>query len=364
MFEKPIKFLDLVPDPENANYDAVTFKTVVKSGRYILDGMVEEFERRFAEYNGVKHCVGVGNGFDALQVILRCIGIGNGDHILIPANAPLPVWMAVTIIGAKPIPCEPSMYSYGIDPLPLVQSNAFGPKSKIKAILAVHLYGLVAPVDFLKEICNGIPIIEDCCQAHGAELASGAKVGSFGVAGAFSFYPTKNMSAYGDGGAITTNDDSLAEAAREIREYGKGKRVGINSRLDELHAALLVRQLIDLNHENGYRRAKAMIYNDILAGVDDVLLPVILTDSNPVWHQFVIQVDNRDELRDHLFKNGVETMVHYPTPVSEMPLYKGAARYRIALYQSQHVLSLPIGRGVTMEDVHRTCDIIKRFYGK
>lgn len=361
---RKVKFLNLAVYAEHLWYEKEVVQGVLKSGKFILGDNVLEFERNFADYCGAKYCIGVGNGFDALQIILRSIGVGNGDRVLVPSNAPLPVYMSVSALGAEPIPIEPYTYGHVLDPLWL--SNSFTIKTRFKntkAMIAVHLYGLVAPIDALKGVCEGLPIIEDCCQAHGSRM-NGVHVGNAGIAGAFSFYPTKNLGAYGDGGAIITNDDKIADAAYDIREYGKGKRVGINSRLDELQAALLISHLQRLEQGNEDRTMKAVLYFEGLKDLDLVDLPAVIEGSHPSWHQFVIVTEKRDALKSFLEKNGVETMIHYPTPAWRMPVYGQHWAFPISDWQSRHILSLPIGRGVTIEDVEYVCDKIRTFHGE
>lgn len=359
--QRTVKFLDL---SETIVENIKTIGGVMKSGKFILSENVLEFERNFAEYCGAEYCIGVGNGFDALQIILRSIGVGNGDRVLVPSNAPLPVYMSVSALGAEPIPVEPYTYGHVLDPVWLHKSFTIKTRFKnTKAMIAVHLYGLVAPIDALKGVCEGLPIIEDCCQAHGSFI-NGVHVGNAGIAGAFSFYPTKNLGAYGDGGAIITNDDKIAEAAYDIREYGKGKRVGINSRLDELQAALLITRLDDLDAEIGRRISKATVYVELLKDLDSVDLPMPMGGSRPSWHQFVIITEKRDALKSFLEKQGIETMIHYPVPAWRMPAYGKHWAFPISDWQSRHVLSLPIGRGVTIEDVVYVCEKIRTFHGE
>lgn len=332
------------------------FRAILQRGKFILGEEVEAFEEEFAGFVGVKYCIGVGNGFDALQIILRCLDIKPKDYVIVPSNAPLPVWMAVSNVGAIPYPVEPNPTTYQME-------FAYqGVKhDKIKAAIVVHLYGIPADMTYTIRM-NTVPIIEDCCQSHGA-IYDNKQTGNFGVAAASSFYPTKNLGAYGDGGAILTNHSDLAHKARLMRSYGSGMMIGVNSRLDELQAGFLRLKLKSLKADIDFRNIKAKIYFDKLTGV--VGMPYAVPSCEPSWHQFVVRCERRDDLRKFLLDNGIETMIHYPVPCHQMPVYKPlfeGKSYPIAEELSAKVLSLPIGQGITALDVEYVAEKIREFY--
>ncbi len=292
------------------------YRRVLSSGWYILGQEVDAFEREFADYCGAKHCIGVGNGLEALQLILKAYGVGPGDEVIAPANTYIATWLAISGTGASVVPIEPIESTYNLDPSRIEQ--AITPRTK--AIMAVHLYGQTADMDPIHEIAgrHGLKVIEDAAQAHGARYR-GRRAGSLGDAAGWSFYPTKNLGAYGDAGAVTTSDDELAERIRLLRNYGSAYKYyneikGINSRLDELQAAMLRVKLKHLDEWNARREEIAAIYLDALKEAD-LKLPVVADGASPVWHLFVVRCRRRNELQEYLKARGVNTLYERHTKI-------------------------------------------------
>lgn len=319
---------------------------LANQGHYILGPSVEAFEAAFAAYVGCRYCIGVGNGFDALALTLQALGIGPGDEVIVPANTYVATWLAVMSVGAVPIPVEPEPQHFNIDP----EGIAAAITRNSKAILPVHLYGHPANMPRIVELAeqHGLALLDDCAQAHGAQF-SGRSVGSFGNAGCWSFYPTKNLGALGDGGAITTNDPQLAEQLRMRRNYGSAYKdhfqlSGRNSRLDELQAGVLHLRLKHLDRWNERRSQQAERYRQALNDTD-LQLPSPVTNGKSVWHQFVVQHPRRDHICNELQQRGVQTMIHYPIPPHQQP---AIARpdldtvLPLTLKLHQQVFSLPI----------------------
>ncbi|MGZ3814150.1 MAG: DegT/DnrJ/EryC1/StrS family aminotransferase [Mucilaginibacter sp.] len=324
------------------------FDRVLNSGWYILGNEVTKFEQEFADYCEVAYCVGVGNGLEALHLILRAYGIGIGDEVIVPANTYIATMLAVTYAGAKPIPVEPDEQTFNLNPL-LIEA-AITPKTR--AIIAVHLYGQPADMEAIKAIASryNIKVIEDAAQAHGARYKK-CRVGALGDAAGFSFYPGKNLGAIGDAGAVTTNDAGLADKLRALRNYGSRVKYvndfkGFNSRLDELQAAVLREKLIRLDEWNERRKDIADHYFREL--LDSPLqLPVVANWADPVWHLFVVRYSRRDNLLKQLLDAGIGTMIHYPIPPHLQAAYAelGFAEGAFPITERIHreVLSLPIG---------------------
>jgi dTDP-4-amino-4,6-dideoxygalactose transaminase len=320
---------------------------VLRSGRYILGPEVEAFEAAFAARVGARHCIGVGNGSDALRLSLEGLGIGPGDEVIVPAHTYISTWFSVSAVGARPVPVEVDERTYVLDP-DLVE-GAIGPRTR--AIVPVHLYGHPAPMTELLEIArrHGLRVVEDAAQAHGATLG-GREVGTFGDAAAWSFYPVKNLGAAGDAGAITTHDDALARRLRMARNQGSLERsaheiVGSCSRLDPLQAVILGVKLRRLDEWNASRRAIAAHYLHGLAD-SSLRLPMVARGVDPVWHQFVVRHPDRDSLRDALARAGIETLVHYETAPHRQEAYAslrlGPGSLPLAEQLSGEILSLPI----------------------
>lgn len=344
-----IPFLDLKsPYIELKGELEAAFKRVMKSGWYILGKEVEAFEAEFAAYCESKHCIGVGNGLDALNLILRAIDIGPGDEVIVPANTYIATWLAISYSGATPVPVEPDERTYNINP-GLIEAAI---TKRTKAILPVHLYGQPADMDPINALAAryGLKVIEDAAQAHGARY-KGRRAGSLGDAGGFSFYPGKNLGAIGDGGAVVTNDDELDDRIRTLRNYGSKVKYhnevkGFNSRLDELQAALLRVKLPKLDEWNDRRRAVAKEYLQHLAAVPDLILPNVPNWAEPVWHLYVVRHPQRDVLQKKLSEADIVTLIHYPIPPHRSKAYFrefAGVSFHIAERFADTVLSLPIG---------------------
>ncbi|EEH93545.1 DegT/DnrJ/EryC1/StrS family aminotransferase [Citrobacter portucalensis] len=355
-----IKFLDLKKINEKYNAELINaFQNVLDSGWYIMGRNLEQFENEFAKYCNVNHCIGVANGLDALILVLRAwkeLGyLKDGDEVIVPSNTYIASILAISENNLVPVFAEPdkTTYNINIDSINAVKTE------RTKVILPVHLYGKVCPMDEIKEFAdnNQILVLEDCAQAHGAELLS-RKAGSWGNAGAFSFYPGKNLGALGDAGAITTDNDELATTLKALRNYGshikyKNQFKGVNSRLDELQAALLMVKLPNLDNENHRRRKIAKLYKEYINN-KNIMLPTH-PDNDPehVWHLYVIQTNHRQELVDYLDAKGIQTLVHYPIPPHQQNAYKelNDSSYPISEQLHQTVLSLPISPVMTDEEV-------------
>ncbi len=341
---------------------------VYKRGQFILGPELAEFENEYAAYSGTKFCVGVANGLDALYLSLRISGVGDGDEVIVPAHTYIATWLAVTRLGARIVAVDASSASMLMD-VGEVEKKITG---KTKAILPVHLYGSVCDMSGIAAIArkHELKIIEDNAQAHGAAWKN-KLTGTFGHANATSFYPTKNLGALGDGGAVTTDDDSVYQQAKCLRNYGSTERfvnpvLGINSRLDELQAAVLRVKLRHLSEWNKTRNEIAEIYFADLKGVGDIILPKTRLDAIHVYHQFVIRTKYRDELKSFLFQKGIGTMVHYPIPPHLQQAYKFLGSQKGAFPVSEElaetVLSIPMWPGLSKEQVEWVGAQIKTFF--
>jgi len=362
-------------------------RQTLDSGRYILGGQVSEFECEFAAYLGAKRCVGVANGTDALHLALRAAGVGAGDVVITVAHTAVATVAAVEMAGASPLLVDIDPATFTISPEAVEdairnyrdrphihQIGQIGQIGRISAILPVHLYGRPADMLAMCDIARryDLKVVEDCAQAHGATIhrMGGYKVGVFGDAAAFSFYPTKNLGALGDGGAVVTNDAEVAERVALLREYGWRERYvsdqpGFNSRLDELQAAILRVKLKYLDEENARRREIARIYDDRLAPTS-LRLPERPVGVESVYHQYVARCDERDGLREHLREQGVGTLIHYPVPVHLQPAYRNRVQvHRGALpateQAARQVLSLPMHAQLSDAQVERVCEAINRW---
>jgi dTDP-4-amino-4,6-dideoxygalactose transaminase len=341
----------------------------MESGWYILGKEVEAFEKEFAAWNGVAHCVSCANGTDALELILRALGIGPGDQVITVANTAVATVAAIERAGAQPVFADIDPETFTMCPVALGKLLDQG-NDKIKAVIAVHLFGHPAAIN---EICTlaekyGKMLIEDCAQAHGAAV-NGRKAGTFGAAAAFSFYPTKNLGALGDGGAVITASPELAKKMRCLRQYGWESRyissyAGINSRLDEIQAAILRVKLKYLDEDNHKRQALAAVYDAGLAGIKGLVTPKLISGCTHAYHQYVILAEERDRLQSFLKENGVGTAVHYPEPVHRQPAY---VRYAgVGLPDTETVnrklLSLPMFPELELESANKVVQSIKKFY--
>jgi dTDP-4-amino-4,6-dideoxygalactose transaminase len=365
---KTIPFLDLkqayleLKDELDAAYHRV-----MNSGRFILGEEVKAFEREFADYCGVNYCIGVGNGLDALHLILRAMDIGPDDEVIVPSNTFIATWLAVSYAGATPVPVEPDEKTYNIDPK-LIEAAI---TEKTKAIMPVHLYGQPADMDPILRIAEKyqLKVIEDAAQAHGARY-KGKRTGGLGDAAGFSFYPGKNLGAFGDGGAVTTNDSNLAEKVRRLSNYGSQVKYhhevkGFNSRLDEVQAALLRVKLRRLDDWNEKRREVASQYGKLVS-IADVGLPIVLPDTLPVWHLYVIRHHKRDVLQKYLQQKGIDTLIHYPIPVHQQSAYlKVFSPKAMELTQTiaSSILSLPMYPGLKSDEIVAIADALNTFAG-
>lgn len=353
----PVPFLNLKDINIRHKKELVqAFEDVLDSGWFVLGEQTRLFENEFAAFCGAKHCVGVANGLDALSLVLEAWGIGRGDEVIVPSNTYIATWLAVTKVGAKPVPVEPETTSFNIDPSkiePVITKHT-------KAIIPVHLYGQPAKMTEIMEIAkrNNLRVLEDAAQAHGAKLNDN-RTGSLGDAAAFSFYPGKNLGALGDAGAITTNDESLAEKIRVLRNYGSSQKYinevcGHNSRLDELQSALLRKKLQHLDEDNFRRAEIASIYSSALQGIPGLRLPEQAGHTTHVWHIYAIQYSQRDRLQKELANLGVGTLIHYPIPphlqeaYSDLGMKKGTFPISEKIHQEE--LSLPMDPTLTRED--------------
>lgn len=340
----------------------LAFQNVMESGWYILGESVKNFEECFASYIGTKYCIGVASGLDALILTLDALDFPEGSEIIVPSNTYIATILSIIRCRHKPILVEPDIQTYNIDPLKIEEKIT----SNTKAIIIVHLYGKCCDIDPIMEIVkkHNLYLIEDCAQAHGA-MYKGRKAGTFGI-GCFSFYPTKNLGCLGDGGAITTNDEKLAEKLKALRNYGSNKKyyneyVGYNSRLDELQAALLSIKLKYLDNINAHKRKLAKIYLENLS--DKFIKPIVDKDYYDVYHIFNIRHRRRDELREYLLNNGIKTEIHYPCPPHKQKALQGIVEGDYPISEEIHstTLSLPISYFHTEDDILRVCDVINRF---
>jgi dTDP-4-amino-4,6-dideoxygalactose transaminase len=365
-----IPFLDLNSPYIELKEDLdAAYRRVMEAGWYILGKEVEAFEAEFASYCEVNHCIGVGNGLEALHLIVRAYGIRQGDEVIVPANTYIATWLAVTQAGATPVPVEPIESTYNIDPSRIEEAV----NAKTKAIMVVHLYGQPADMDPIHKLARkyGLIVIEDCAQAHGARY-KGRRVGGLGDAAAFSFYPGKNLGAFGDGGAVTTNDPLFAERIRVLRNYGSHIKyhndvVGYNSRLDELQAALLRAKLNKLDVWNERRKQISTHYMLALSGKQKLVLPLVPDWADPVWHLFVVRHNQRGNLYEALREAGVGTMIHYPVPPHLQPAYAdlnlSEGDFPISEQMAKEVLSLPIGPHLTQTGCESVISILRNVCG-
>jgi dTDP-4-amino-4,6-dideoxygalactose transaminase len=345
-----VPFLDFVQPYEElkAGLDEAYFR-VMRSAWYIMGKELEAFEQEFAAYCGVKHCIGVGNGLEALHLILRAYGIGEGDEVIVPSNTYIATWLAASYAEATPVPVEPDPKTFNLDPAKI--AAAITPRTK--AIMPVHLYGQPADMEPIMRLAekHNLKVIEDNAQSQGA-LSHGRRTGALGHAAAISFYPGKNLGAFGDGGAVTTDDAELADKVKTLRNYGSKKKYynelkGYNSRLDELQAALLRVKLKKLDEWNQRRGVIARHYLSELKDVPNLTLPHVPKWADPVWHLFVVRHPRRDVFQQKLTEAGIGTLIHYPVPPHLSGAYADAkwakGAFPLAEDLANTVLSLPIG---------------------
>lgn len=364
-----IPFLDVhAAYAELRNEVDQAIRRVLDSGTYILGEEVASFEREFATYCEASHCVAVGNGLDALRLGLIALGVKPGDEVIVPSNTYIATWLAVSQCGAIPIPVEPDERTHNLDPTLVAEAIS----SRTSCILPVHLYGQPADLEPILAIAanRNIPVLEDAAQAHGARY-SGARVGAHGDAVAWSFYPGKNLGAFGDGGAVTTNSAEVADRIRVLGNYGSREKYvhevrGINSRLDPIQAAILRVKLKYLDEWNRRRRSIAELYLVQMRDID-LVLPHVPAWAEPVWHLFVVRAKNRDSVRRKLNDRGIGSLIHYPIAPHMQRAYEDAGypggSLPIAERLANEVLSLPIGPHLSIEDAHRVCEATANILG-
>lgn len=351
-----VPFLNLraAVDELRAEID-ISIGRVLNSGQYILGNEVEAFENEFSSFCETENAIGVADGLDAIHLALRAMDVGPGDEVIVPSNTFIATWLAVSECGATPVPVEPEMLFYNLDPVKLEQAIT----SRTKVIIPVHLYGHPADLDPILLIAQryNLLVLEDAAQAHGASY-KGKKIGGHGDAAAWSFYPGKNLGAIGDGGAVTTRHADLAEKIRELRNYGSKEKYvhnlkGFNSRLDPIQAAILRIKLARLDEWNARRKE---IARNFFSGIMNpaVILPRVAEFADPAWHLFVIRTEHRLALQKHLMDAGVSTLIHYPIPPHQQKAYAADISLPLAEQLAAEVLSLPIGPHLSHPDVLRT----------
>lgn len=361
-----IKFLDLkaLNDPYRTEIDRAV-QGVLDSGWYLLGDANKAFEKEFAAYCGARYSVGVANGLDALDLIIQAYGFGPGDEIIVPANTYIASILAISHNGCTPVLVEPDPHTFNLDPSRIEERIS----SKTKAILAVHLYGRVAEINEIRPVAErfGLKIIEDAAQAHGAQY-QGGRVGNLGDAAAFSFYPGKNLGCLGDGGAVTSNDETLIEKVRVLRNYGSSQKYinlykGRNSRLDEIQAAVLSVKLKGLDSDNAKRREIAAHYAN---EINNPLVRLPQMPPNPlehVWHLFVVRTQNRSSLQAFLQDRSIQTLIHYPVPPHKQGAYRELNGLSLPVTETIHeeVLSLPISPVMSANEVSHVIDAVNAF---
>jgi dTDP-4-amino-4,6-dideoxygalactose transaminase len=365
-----IPFLDL-----KAIYDELkpeldqAYERVMRSGWFVLGKEVEAFEAEYAAYCGTRHCVGLGNGLEALELALRAWDIGAGDEVIVPSNTYVATWLAVTAVGATIVPVEPMPGGPNIDP----DRIAAAITSRTRAVMPVHLYGEPADMEAVMALADkhGLKVVEDVAQAQGARCR-GRRAGALGHAGAHSFFPTKNLGAAGDGGAVTTDDAALAERLRVLRNYGSRVKYvnierGFNSRLDELQAAFLRAKLPRLDEWNDRRRLLAARYTDKLRDLPGLALPRPPQWAEPVWHQYVVRTDRRAAVMAALEQAGIGSLIHYPIPPHLQQAYadlgKAKGAYPLAERLAETVLSLPIGPHLPESSIDEIAAVVRAALG-
>lgn len=339
---------------------------VIRSGWYVLGEEVSAFEREFAAWNGNRHCIGVANGLDAIILSIEALALPPGSEILVASNTYIATIIAIVRAGHRPVLVEPDPLTFNIDPDRLEAAIT----ARTRAICVTHLFGKTCRMDAVNAVAaqHGLRVIEDCAQSHGARLGE-RKTGTLSDAGCFSFYPTKNLGALGDGGAITTDDDDLADRLRHLRNYGSkvkyvNRYLGVNSRLDELQAALLRVKLRHLDDLNEHKRQLARIYLEQLP--DELVKPIERPDEFDVFHIFAVRHERRDALRAVLLDGGIGTEIHYPIPPHRQDAMAGILTGEWPIAEMLHAteLSLPISGGHRPSDIERVCDVIRAAAGR
>ncbi len=345
-----------------------SIRDVLSNCNFILGDGVAEFEKTFAEFCDSKYCIGVASGTDALHLALRALGIGGGDEVITAANTFVATALAISYVGARPVLVDVDPETYNLD-LRQIESKI---TPKTKAIIPVHLYGRPVDMNELMSLAerHNLKVVEDACQAHGATW-DGRKVGSFGIMGCFSFYPGKNLGAYGDGGAIVTSDEGLYEKLKMLRNYGSPRKyhhdfIGYNSRLDSIQAAVLNVKLRHLEGWNGKRLTNAKLYNQALDGVGDLVLSNLQGVESHVFHLYVVRTKKRDELLKYLNDNGVQAGIHYPIPIYSLKAYSDLGQtgsdFPVTERLSREILSLPMYSELTGTQIRKVKDVIVKFF--
>lgn len=362
-----IPFLDLLAQYQSIKNEVIAaVENIFNSCAFIGGKEVEKFEASFAQYCNASHCVGVGNGTDALWLTLKAMNIGPGDEVIVPANTFIASAEAITAVGAVPVFVDHDINCYTMNTTEIEEKIT----SKTKAIIAVHLYGQPADMEPILSIAAkfGLKVIEDAAQAHGA-VYKGKRVGSIGDAACFSFYPGKNLGAYGDGGAIVTNDQDLADKVRLLSQHGSKVKyhheiAGFNSRLDGIQAAVLNVKMKYIEQWTEARRKNASIYSNLLKDTS-IVLPIERENCRHVYHLFVIRVKNRDTVQKKLLERGIQTSIHYPTPLHLTEAYKNLGipekAYPITEACANELLSLPMYAELSMDQIQEICDTLKEF---
>ncbi len=339
------------------------FQQVLSSGWFILGNSVETFQKEFAAYHNSKHCIGVASGLDALTLSLLATKIPEGSEVIVPSNTYIATILSILHAKMKPILVEPDISSYNIDPDRIEEKIT----DKTKAIMVVHLYGKSCQMDSIQQLCKkyNLILIEDCAQSHGAKF-KGQLTGTFGEFGAFSFYPTKNLGALGDAGAVITNSDDYSEQLKKLRNYGSSKKyyndiIGFNSRLDELQAAFLSVKLKYLDEINLHKRKLARIYLDNLK--DDFIKPKVHSDYYDVYHIFNVRHPQRDKLKEYLLKNEIQTDIHYPVSPHKQKALEGIIEGDYPISEEIHntIISLPCSYAHSEDDIYRVVEVMNKF---
>jgi dTDP-4-amino-4,6-dideoxygalactose transaminase len=361
-----VPFLDLNKQNQliRRELDAA-YKRVMDSGWFVNGNELKAFEQEFATYSNAEFCIGVGNGLDALKLLLIAYKIGSNHEVIVPSNTFIATWLAVSQSGAKPIPVEPDIATHNINPS-LIESAI---TNRTRAIMPVHLYGQPAEMDSINDIAEkyGLIVIEDAAQAQGA-LYKGQPTGSLGQAAGTSFYPGKNLGAYGDGGAILTNNATVAETVRQLRNYGSKVKyqndlAGFNSRLDEIQAALLRVKLRVLKQWNERRKEVADRYSEALSDLNEIVLPQLQKGCASAWHLYVIRTKQRDALKAYLASLGIDTVVHYPTPPHLLGCYRDQYTESLPITEqlANEVLSLPISPVLSDKEIEYVASSVRKF---
>ena len=364
-----IKFLDLEKiNNRFRNEIDSRIKTILNKGWYLQGQENETFTKNFAQYCETKHCIGVANGLDALNLIIKAMGFGVGDEIIVPANTYIASILAITQNGCTPVLVEPDINTYNINP-DLIEEKI---TSRTKAIMVVHLYGQAVQMEKIWALAKkyNLKVIEDSAQAHGAGVnieGEIKRVGNLSDASGFSFYPGKNLGCMGDGGAVTTNDDELAQKIKAIANYGSDRKYhhiykGVNSRLDEIQAAVLDVKLKSLDKDNQRRREISKYYRENIKN-EKIILPKTYNENSHVWHVFVVRTQERDRFQQYLSDNGIQTIIHYPTPPHKQECYNEWNNLSFPITEEIHktIISLPISPVMTDEEVNKVVEVVNEY---